>query len=538
MKYYSFDIFDTCLVRLCGEPHNLIDVLSKELFNTDNELQRQLFVANRIKADDGSCDGLEGIYKRVSSCCSLPLPVKDMAEREMQLERKMLVAVTATKQLVDKLRAKGRIMFVSDMYLPSEFLREVLKEQGFYQNGDLLYVSDEHNAWKRDGSLFRLIHEKESVPYRKWHHYGDNKHSDCRIPLRLGIRTHHLCFPYLRYEKRWMSHITLQFQYASILAGVSRAIRLQSSFTDQNAFVCNISAPLMTSWVLKIMNDAVSRNINRLYFCARDAHAEFIIARQLSPLFPNLSVHYLFISRDSLNGDAALCMDYFKQIGLASHEAVAIVDTNTTGNTLDRINNMLCSSGYKAVEGYFWSFVPRGEEYLPLTENNSISYYNVNCFYLNATAKHGAGWMTGMSAIYEMLFSLNYHKKTASYYHHCGVVRPKLEPDAEDRWTLLPNVVEAKKNNDFLLKQFAQAFVNTHLDKYCNDVFASLALQTLVDFIEHPSKVYLRYMNRFVWKGKPFVDKIWRKHIWKRGSRVYSIPTWISEIAYLMIKNV
>lgn len=28
---YSFDIFDTCLARLCGEPHNLYDVLSKKV---------------------------------------------------------------------------------------------------------------------------------------------------------------------------------------------------------------------------------------------------------------------------------------------------------------------------------------------------------------------------------------------------------------------------------------------------------------------------------------------------------------------------
>ena len=230
-------------------------------------------------------------------------------------------------------------------------------------------------------------------------------------------------------------------------------------------------------------------------------------------------------------------MDYFKQIGLASHEPVAIVDTNTTGNTLDRINNILRSYGYNSAEGYFWSFVPQRGEYPHPTENNFSSHYYVNCFYLNSTAKRGAGWMTGMSAIYEMLFSLNYHKKTTSYYHHCGMVRPQLATDAEDKWTLLPDVAKAKRNNDFLLTQFAQALVDTHIDKYCNHIFAHLALPTLIDFIEHPRKEYLLYMNRFIWRGKPYVNKIWKKHIWKRGSRVYSMPSVVSDVLRMVFNN-
>ena len=287
---FSFDIFDTCLVRLCGEPHNLIEVLSKDFFDEKDELQRQMFIANRVKADDGSGGGLVAIYERMASGCPLPMTAHDMAECEMQLEHKMLVAIATTKKLVDALRANGRIMFVSDMYLPSDFLRDVLKEQGFYHDGDLLYVSDEHNASKRDGSLFQLIHEREGIPYRKWHHYGDNKHSDYHIPSRFGIHAHYLHFPYLHYEKLWIAHPSLQYQYSSILAGVSRAARLHHDVpAEQGAFVSNIAALTLTSWVVHILTDASNRGISRLYFCARGTHAEYIIARKLAPLFPRIA---------------------------------------------------------------------------------------------------------------------------------------------------------------------------------------------------------------------------------------------------------
>ena len=28
MRYYSFDLFDTCFVRACGDPKNIFDLLA------------------------------------------------------------------------------------------------------------------------------------------------------------------------------------------------------------------------------------------------------------------------------------------------------------------------------------------------------------------------------------------------------------------------------------------------------------------------------------------------------------------------------
>ena len=53
IRYYSFDIFDTCLVRLCGDPRNVFEVLSIRIQNDCgdrwNDSIREAFVTARTK---------------------------------------------------------------------------------------------------------------------------------------------------------------------------------------------------------------------------------------------------------------------------------------------------------------------------------------------------------------------------------------------------------------------------------------------------------------------------------------------------------
>lgn len=74
---YSFNVFDTCLCRLCGEPRNLFEVLSlkvQRLMGENNsEHMRQLFVAARCESDGLS---LEDIYQHVAENYPPLFPVR------------------------------------------------------------------------------------------------------------------------------------------------------------------------------------------------------------------------------------------------------------------------------------------------------------------------------------------------------------------------------------------------------------------------------------------------------------------------------
>lgn len=50
--HYSFDIFDTCLIRTCGFSHNVFDILALRTLGVDSsESLRADFVNSRITAE-------------------------------------------------------------------------------------------------------------------------------------------------------------------------------------------------------------------------------------------------------------------------------------------------------------------------------------------------------------------------------------------------------------------------------------------------------------------------------------------------------
>ena len=536
---YSFDVFDTCLCRLCGEPRLLFDVLSlkvqKAMGDGCTEHLRQLFVAARATAGGKT---LEEIYNDVAQRYPLPCSVEQMVEMELETEREMLAPIVATRQLVDSLREKGDIVFISDMYLPSAFIREQLAKHGFFKDGDRLFVSDELGAWKRDGSLYRYVKEQLGISYRHWHHYGDNRGSDYTVPRRLGIRAHYIHYDYLPYEEQWRKMPVLQYQYPAIMAGVARATRLSSDAPeDQKAFVCDISAPLMVSWVLNIMADAQQRGIRRLYFCARDVHTEYLIAKQLQPMFPRVEVRYLFISGPALY-KCSLCLDYLNQEGLNDGTPVAIVDSCTSGETLRTMNRLIRQNGGEPVHGYF--LVQMSPSSNKENEPSEVAHYELQTGYLDAVASRAARRIGGMRIMPELIFSINFHKKTYGYEYHGRYLRPVFKDDDDDQWLFDNNDVRTmKRHNDTLLSKYANSIVSAGLIPHSKPILDFLAFPTLTDYLDCPRKEYLRYLLHFFWWNKPFVGHISGKHkgVWKRGNLFYSLPCFITTPLRIILGN-
>lgn len=532
---YSFDVFDTCLCRLCGEPRLLFDVLSlkvQEMMGDDgNEQMRQLFVV--LRAESGG-KSLNEIYDHVAKNFPLPCSVEQMAAMEMELEKQMLVPIVATRNLVNGLREKGDIRFISDMYLPSAFIRERLVEHGFFKEGDKIYVSDELQAWKHDGSLYRFVHETEGIAYRRWHHYGNCRHSDYKVPRGLSIHAHHLSYGYLSYEEQWRRMPVLQYQYPAILAGVARAVRLSTEAPeDQKAFVCDISAPLMVSWVLHMMCDAQHNGVRRLFFCARDTHSQFMVARRLQLLFPDIKAHYLFISRDALHvGNEEDVARYFMDAGVLSNEKTAIVDSNSCGETLRVLNRMAESQGCRPVVGYF--IVSSA-----LPKETALSFPLVYPRYISNQSNKTGRSLIGMKIFFELILSLNYHRKTIGYERRGDRMRPVFGNDDDDRWCVEGiGTRSAKKYNDRLSLKLCEAVVDTGLYRYNDQLFDHVVLSSLADFFTYPKKTYLHYLRRFVWWDRPFVGPVVGKSrgLWRRGNLFYCLPGFFSKLLWKILK--
>lgn len=210
----SFDVFDTALFRRCGEPHAIFDIVAQSCEVSDF-VRRRIEAEQRARKIHAKHTNLEHIYE----CLELPLEESDgtreamrmiLKEMELNAERSNLTAKPEILRLYSQAAESGiRVAFISDMYLPSEFLRkalvsagyEGLKSGGFAASGSaagtasaeseqsqFVIVSCEEGKEKTDGGLFKAAIEKHGWTKNSLH-IGDSIRHDLIGARRAGIKS-------------------------------------------------------------------------------------------------------------------------------------------------------------------------------------------------------------------------------------------------------------------------------------------------------------------------------------------------------------
>lgn len=556
MKISSFDIFDTCLVRKCGTPENFFDVFSLRAFNHEpQEWARQEFVAARRLAEqklwnENPYYTLQDIWAEMNWLHPFLKTKKELCRMEQELEREMLVPVLSMRDKVNECRKNGdKIIFISDMYLSSAFLIDIMRSHGFYQDGDALYVSCECNAAKYDGGLFQYVKEKEGLKsFWHWHHYGDNKLGDYKAPKKLGIKCTLINHEYTPYQKQWKDNdFSLGFKYPSILAGLGRALHYSTEWNTHTDFVLDIIAPFYCSLVYRMMKDAEQRGIKQLYFCARDAWPLYQIALQYKLLFSGIESHYLYISRKSLyEGEDKAKLQYFIQEGIATKkDKVAMVDVRSQGKTQRFLSDYLMENGYNEVFGYYFEmFTLREMKYFNpyyCEVNNAYQSLNVN------TNRLLSSWQ-----LYEDYFSMNDFPKTVDYsIDNNGVAIPIFSDNDDEQNSSNKDAGYWMRKHNELMQEYVSRYIACGLYKYSSEVFNNIAMVTLAKFFDKPEKYYLCALEQFyaynydLRRYVSYVGKhpIWklilhngRLNIWRRATIINSLPQWIVKLIYVMIK--
>ena len=182
----SFDIFDTLIVRPYAQPTDLFIHLEK-LYNKKDFAERRVTAEQqaRVKRPDKEDVTLEQIYEELGSDFS---ECKDL---ELALEKQVLKAIPKTKEIFERAKSIGkRVVITSDVYLPREFLAEILNDNG-YTGYEKLYVSSQLMLTKHFGTLFAYIIKDLNVSPEKILHIGDNQHADIFMAGQHGIKTFH-----------------------------------------------------------------------------------------------------------------------------------------------------------------------------------------------------------------------------------------------------------------------------------------------------------------------------------------------------------
>ncbi|MBD2254577.1 HAD family hydrolase [Nostoc parmelioides] len=313
---YSFDVFDTVLVRKWAKPTDLFlelgsILLQAELINISAEKWKNIRESAEREARSRSVSGevtLIQIYEVLAQNLGwTSTEIEHSINAEVELEFTSLYPVKETQQKIQHLHQDGqRVIYLSDMYLSSEVIRRFLKHHQIWQEGDILYVSSEFNVNKASGKLFEISLIKEGVKASQLVHLGDNNYSDVKMPRKLGIQAQHFNETQLnRYEQILANSQDLPLKFRSLLAGTSRLCRLQNPETNPHNRViwdtaANVIAPVLFGFVHWCLSQAQSKGIQRLYFVARDGQILLKIAQIICESWNyTIDCRYLYGSRQA-----------------------------------------------------------------------------------------------------------------------------------------------------------------------------------------------------------------------------------------------
>ncbi len=316
LQIYSFDVYDTCFIRNFAYPTDLFFVLAEKILVTrdvqDFSKEEIIELARlRIKAEQDTRDASDkedvtfaDIYQKLN-LAGWGISKSVMMELELKLEFSSIRPILSTKQKIETLRKQGyRIIFISDMYLPQQTIKQMLMNHELAYPNDPVYVSGDIGLTKHSGNLFPYVLKKENILSQELWHHGDNPYSDVIIPNKSGIKTTFFQQSQLnRYEGEILSQGLESSWIYSQFAGVSRVTRLMSNPGRDSSEITNIAAnvvaPLLTCFVVWLIQDAQERGLERLYFVSRDGQILLKIALELAKYMPAPECRYLYGSRQA-----------------------------------------------------------------------------------------------------------------------------------------------------------------------------------------------------------------------------------------------
>lgn len=354
MQLASFDIFDTVLLRKCGRPGNIFCLLAQKLY-PDDEAKKVAFIQWRRQAEGRVASRIKGrettiasIYTDADVAVFSDYTPTQLIEAEKEIEANNLTANPAVKSIIEKCRKEGKtICFISDMYLDSEFLSQVLKREGCLIGNEKVYVSCEEGARKSTGALYDKVRGHLNPTY--WEHYGDHPISDVKRAQEKGIIATQINTAFTESEKTLTDNSKRHSYELSCLAGLQRAARIANGNNAYSALAADFVAPAYIPYVQFVLEKAKEQGIKRLYFLSRDSYILQKIAECKQREFPSIELKYLFVSRK------ALLLPYLQEPTAAKF--LAVQDKQTlVGKYVEELLSSLTTSSVELKEKFATEF--------------------------------------------------------------------------------------------------------------------------------------------------------------------------------------
>lgn len=324
----SFDIFDTLLFRPFKHPTDMFDFMAEDVarltgrndlnFKDIRRQSEKLAFEAAIGRGEGETH-IDEIYYYFQCLTGCSLEEAEQAKAlEMQMEYDLLYERKSAKTAFNQALSMGkRVVVISDMYLPQEFLEKILSKNG-YQGYERIFVSSQVKQKKHSGRLFDHVIKELGVPAASILHIGDNLQADVIKAKERGIKPFHLVKASEVFEKSdsYKSIWSRDEERHSLDAQM--LIAIVGNTLHDNPYLPSRRGTLFSgdAWRLGyygfgmfllgyakwVMEQAIRDKMDRLYFLSRDGLIMKKAYDLLAKHYPNApQSHYLLCSRRAVN---------------------------------------------------------------------------------------------------------------------------------------------------------------------------------------------------------------------------------------------
>ena len=286
----SWDFWDTLVTRCVPYSTDVFEIV-ENLSGVNDFAKTRRETESRLRNGVGETT-LDAIYRNLPYSDSQK---KILCSLEIEIEIKLVSPVICNIGLF-----QPSDLVISDMYLDRDTFLTIAAKCGIPLNAKNLYLSSDRLLTKHSGQLFDWVLSEHNLKI----HIGDNYHSDVKVPRLKGIQSMHFDSAALNKLEEKYAKSSKDSKY---IAGALRAARLtcnesQLARIKEWEVYSQIVSPVLVSFVEWLLDDALERGVNKLFFLSRDGQILYQIALKLAENrgLP-IQLRYLYGSRQALH---------------------------------------------------------------------------------------------------------------------------------------------------------------------------------------------------------------------------------------------
>ena len=279
-----------------------LETVEKALGFTNDRIQAERRANAKARAQGRAEATFDEIYAEMPKW-------KSIQAKELSAEKGCLVANPEMVNVYNAAKSAGKkVVISSDMYLPEEFLKEVLRNNGI-DGWDGFYLSNACQAQKRTGTLYDVMLADLGVAASQVLHIGDNNQADV-AQAKVCDKFLDEC-PFVREFLGRKPDLDKRLLVGALATGWHLFKREHKDCTYWNRIGYLFAGVLGYLYMRMVGDDAKERGIKHLMFVARDG---YILQKIYNALYPGFRTDYFYASREQ----ALLASQYFGRTELGT----------------------------------------------------------------------------------------------------------------------------------------------------------------------------------------------------------------------------